>query len=155
MCIRQGPAGGVPRDSLSQSFSSCYHFGGTPSGYAGTRAFNFPVAAHFVLQLGYFKAKQQFFVYEPGAVFDDLRHIVERYFPDRALAHSTMLSKSSRLIQQQIILKLTRYRFCDDAAQKELERKAQRSVRLSAQPVFLLREMLQHLSQQGIVAPAY
>jgi hypothetical protein len=66
------------------------------------RAFNFPVAAHFVLQLGYFKAKQQFFVYEQGAVLDDLRYI-----------------------------------------------------RLSAQPVFLLREMLQHLSKKRIAAPAY
>jgi histone H3/H4 len=50
---------------------------------------------------------------------------------------------------------LTRYRFCDDAAQKERERKVQRSVRLSAQPVFVLREMRQHLSTQRIVAPAY
>jgi len=76
------------------------YFDLSPVEQALTGAFNFPVAAHFVLQLGYFKAKQQFFVYEPGDEFHDLRHIVERYFPDRALAHSTMLSKSSRLTQQ-------------------------------------------------------
>jgi hypothetical protein len=72
------------------------YFDLSPVEQALSMAFNFRVAAHFVLQLGYLKAKQQFFVYEPGAVFDDLRHIVERYFPDRALAQSTMLSKSSR-----------------------------------------------------------
>jgi hypothetical protein len=48
-----------------------------------------------------------------------------------------------------------RYRFCDDAAQQALESKALSSARLSAQPVFLLREILQHLSQERIVAPAY
>ena len=120
-----------------------------------TRAFNFPVAAHFVLQIGYFKAKQQFFVYEEGAVLNDLLHIIERHFPDREPTAPKLPSKSSRLTQQQIILKLTRYRFCDDAAREELKRKAQRSVRLSPIPVFLLREMLQHLSKERIVAPAY
>jgi len=34
-----------------------------------------------------------------------------------------------------------------EEAQKELERKAQHNARLSAQPIFILREMLQHLSQ--------
>src|SRR5450631_799744 len=118
-------------------------------------AYNFPVAAHFVLQLGHFKARRQFFVYEQETVLDDLRYIVKRHFPDRDPAQLKMLSKSPRLAQQQIILQLTGYRFCDDAAQKELERKAQRSVRLSAQPLFLLREMLQYLSKERIVAPAY
>jgi Domain of unknown function (DUF4158) len=127
----------------------------SPVEQEATRAFNFPVAAHFVLQIGYFKAKQQVFVYEQGAVLNDLHHIVERHFPDREPAALNLLSKSSRLKQQQIILKLARYRFCDDAAQEELKCKAQRSVRLSPQPVFLLREMLQHLSQERIVAPAY
>jgi hypothetical protein len=55
------------------------------------------VAAHFVLQLGYFKAKQQFFVYEQEAVLKDLRHIVERHFPDKDLARVKMPSKPTRL----------------------------------------------------------
>jgi TnpA family transposase len=119
------------------------------------RAYTFTVAAHFVLQLGYFKAKQQFFVYEQEAVLKDLRHIVGRHFPDKDLARVKMPSKPTRLSQQRIILKLMRYRFCDNAAQQALERKALSSARLSAQPVFLLREILQHLSQERIVAPAY
>jgi hypothetical protein len=39
-----------------------------------------------VLQLGHFKAKQQFFVYEQEVVLEDLRHIVARHFPGRDLA---------------------------------------------------------------------
>ena len=35
-------------------------------------------AVHMVLQLGYFKAKRQFFTYAPEMVCDDLRHIAKR-----------------------------------------------------------------------------
>ena len=46
------------------------------------------VAMHLILQLGYFKAKSQFFVYEQRAVLEDLDYIIGRYFPDRDLALS-------------------------------------------------------------------
>ena len=118
-------------------------------------AYTFAVSAHFVLPLGYFKAKQQFFIYEPEAVLEDLRHIVERHFPDQDLARVPRPSKPTRLWQPQSILPWMRYRFGDHTARPERERKAQRSARLSARPIFLLREMLQHLSQARIVAPAY
>jgi hypothetical protein len=113
------------------------------------------IAAHFVLQLGFFKARQLFFVYEEEDVRDDLNHIVKRHFPDMDLARVKTLSKPTRLAQRQAILELTRYRLCDSAEKLELERKAQRSARLSAQPIFILREVLHHLTQQRIVAPAY
>ena len=73
------------------------------------QACTFPVAVHFVLPLGYFKAKQQFFVYQEKAVWEDLRHIVERHFPDKDLARVKMPSKPTRLSQQQTILQLMRY----------------------------------------------
>jgi hypothetical protein len=61
-------------------------------------------AAHLVLQLGYFKAKRQFFVYDRDAVLDDLRHILQQYFPGKELATIKALSKPTRLEQQRIIL---------------------------------------------------
>ena len=64
-------------------------------------------------------------------------------------------SRPTRLAQQQIILKLFDYHLCDRAAKDELERKAQRNARLSTQPIYLLREALQHLTTQRIVAPPY
>ena len=118
-------------------------------------AYHFAVAVHFVLQLGYFKAKQQFFLYELETVMDDLRHIVERHFPNRNPRGVQIPSKSTRLSQQQVILRLMRYRLCDRDLQQDLERKARRSARLSAQPQFILREMLHYLRQQRIVAPGY
>jgi hypothetical protein len=113
------------------------------------------VAAHLVLQLGYFKAKRQFFVYGLTAVADDLEHILRRYFPARALSEINPLSKPTRLDQQRAILNLFDYRPCDGAAKMELEKKAQRVAMMSAQPVFILQEVLQYMAQRRIVAPGY
>lgn len=113
------------------------------------------VAVHLTLQLGYFKAKRQFFTYEQGAVLEDLRHVLNRHFPDRDLASIKTPSRPTRLEQQRMILKLFDYRLCDPAIKLELEHKAQRIARLSTQPVYILRETLQYLIQQCIVAPPY
>ena len=113
------------------------------------------VAAHLVLQLGYFKAKRQFFVYALEAVTDDLGHVLRRYFPTRDVAEIKALSKPTRLEQQQVILKLFGYQVCDAVTKSKLEQKAQRVARLSTQPIFILREVLQYLTNQCIVAPGY
>ena len=41
---------------------------------------------HLVLQLGYFKAKAQFFVFGLDHVQPDIAHILTRYFPGRLMA---------------------------------------------------------------------
>jgi len=112
-------------------------------------------AVHLTLQLGYFKASRRFFVYAREAVLDDLAHICRRYFPQRDLGDIKALSKPTRLEQQQTILTLFDYRLCDAAAKAALERKAQRAALLSTQPIFILREALQYLTTQRIVAPGY
>jgi hypothetical protein len=112
-------------------------------------------AAHFILQLGYFKAKRLFYLYTQEEVCDDLQYILQRHFPGRDLAMLTMPFRHTRLQQQRRILQLYDYRLCEAQARKELQQKAQRNARLSTQPVYLLREMLQQLAQQRIVAPAY
>ena len=113
------------------------------------------VAVHLVLQLGYFKAKRQFFVYAREAVTEDLEHILRRHFPARAMADIKGLSKPTRLKQQQVILKLFGYQLCDTGAKSELEQKAKCVARLSTQPILILREVLQYLTNQRIVAPGY
>jgi Domain of unknown function (DUF4158) len=113
------------------------------------------VAVHLVLQLAYFKAKRQFFVYGLTAVAEDLEHILRRHFPERGLSEINPLSKPTRLDQQRAILNLFDYRPCDGDAKKELEKKAQRVAMMSAQPVFILQEVLQFMAQRRIVAPGY
>jgi hypothetical protein len=112
-------------------------------------------AIHMVLQLGYFKAKRQFFIYEPEMVGEDLRHIANRHFPGIDNVPIKVLSKPTRLEQQQTILSLLGYRRCDGAAKAELELKARRIAMLSTQPITILREALQFLENQRIVAPGY
>ena len=97
------------------------------------------VAVHLILQLGYFKAKRQFFVYAREAVTEDLEHILRRHFPTPEMADIKGLSKPTRLEQQQVILKLFGYQLCDTAAKSKLEQKAKRVAMLSTQPIFILR----------------
>jgi hypothetical protein len=92
---------------------------------------------------------------EPNAVADDLGHLLRRYFPTRDRSEIKAISKPTRLDQQQVILKLFDYRPCTATAKADLERKAQRVAMLSTQPIFILREALQYLVHQRIVAPGY
>jgi Domain of unknown function (DUF4158)/Tn3 transposase DDE domain len=112
-------------------------------------------AVHLVLQLGYFKAKRQFFIYKPEMVRDDLRHIVKWYFSAMDELSIKALSKPTRLEQQQTILTLFGYRRCDRTAKEELEFKARRIAMLSTQPITILREALQYLENQRVMAPGY
>src|ERR1035437_8553128 len=74
--------------------------------------FTLSVAVHLILQLGYFKAKRQFFVYRLESVTDDAQHIIDRYFPARGIAEIKPPSRSNRLDQQRTVLKLFTYRSC-------------------------------------------
>jgi hypothetical protein len=67
---------------------------------------------HLVLQLGYFKAKAQFFVFGLDHVQPDIAHILTRYFPGRLMAEVGALSKPTRLVQQRTILELLDYHLC-------------------------------------------
>ena len=110
---------------------------------------------HLVLQLGYFKAKAQFFVVSLDHVRPDINHILTRYFPGRLMSEVGHLSKPTRLAQQRIILGLLGYRLCGGEEKQALIAFAQRSAMLSTQPKFILRELLEHLSNQHLVAPGY
>jgi hypothetical protein len=110
---------------------------------------------HLVLQLGYFKAKAQFFVFGLDHVRPDIAHILARYFPGRLMAEVGTLSKPTRLVQQRTILELLDYRLYGGDGKQALIAFAQRAAMLSTQPKFILREVLEHLSSQRVVAPGY
>lgn len=115
----------------------------------------FSVGIYLALELGYFKAKRQFFNFDQDEVLADLRHLVERYFLGREVEAVKMPSRPTRAANQQTILELYDYRTCNAAAKAELEQKAQRIAALSTQPLYILRESLQYLANQRIVAPQY
>lgn len=131
------------------------YFGLSKPERTAVNAYTVSVSAHLILQFGYFKAKRQFFFDAQNNVSEDLCYILDRYFPSRNEESIKPPSRPTRLAHQRVILKLFDYRLCDTAAKEDLERKAQRTAMLSTQPVYILREMLQHLSNQRIVIPAY
>ncbi len=144
---------GVPR--FTEEERQLY-FDVSPQEQAAVAAVRTTVAAvHLTLQLGYFKASRRFFVYTREVVLPDLEHIRRRYFPHLDLDAITIPTKPTRLAQQQVILDLFDYRLCDTAAKAALEHKAQRAALLSTQPIFLLREALQSLTNERLVAPGY
>jgi TnpA family transposase len=110
---------------------------------------------HLVLQIGYFKAKQQFFIYSEEEVADDVLYIAKRHFPDRNPASIDVPSKPTRLAQQRLILQLFGYRSFDAVTKVETEIRAQRAAKLSTQPIYILRELLHYLSTEKVVAPGY
>jgi TnpA family transposase len=113
------------------------------------------VAVHLILQLGYFKAKRQFFAYEREDAAEDLDHVINQHFPGTVVA---VIKTPSRPIQAQLhqtILKLFDYRHCDGKAKVELEQRALRTARLTTLPLHILKESLQNLTHRRIVAPGY
>ena len=81
--------------------------------------------------------------------------MLDRHVPGRDLESIKAPSRPTHFQQQRSILTLFDYRLCDRAAKLDLEHKAQRIVRLSTQPISILRELLQYLTQQRFVAPPY
>ena len=108
----------------------------------------------FILQLGYFRAQHQFFVFSMEEVQNDAQYIHKMYFPDFELPDAT-ITKVTRLKQQRLILDLFDYRYCGEVERKRLDAKVQNLVKVSSQPVYIFRELMQFLEQQRLILPGY
>lgn len=109
---------------------------------------------YFILQLGYFKACHLFFVFRLNEVKEDAQYIQDLYFPNFTLTEFD-ITKVTRLRQRQLILDLFNYRACDANERQQLEEKARFAARVSSQPIYVFRELLNMLTEQRIVAPGY
>jgi hypothetical protein len=107
------------------------------------------------LELGYFKAKKQFFAFELADVIDDLRYLASHHFPRIDLNALDLPSKPTRVLIRQAILSLVNYRAFDAAAKEILLLHLRRSAALSTHPQFIFRDALEFLAHQRIVAPLY
>ncbi len=114
-----------------------------------------PIQLYFLLQLGYFKAKQMFFTFAFDDVVEDVTYLLERYFPDTPLPELRMLNKRTILKQRQRILKLFGYRLCTPTDRHDLFLRAQQAARISSKPIYVLRELLHYLTEHRLVKPGY
>jgi TnpA family transposase len=111
--------------------------------------------AYFILQLGYFKAKQLFFTFALAEVQADLQYILAQYFPQAQIVHQNGVNKRTNLRQRRLILELCHYRLCGAEQRHHLAAKARQAARVSSKPIYILRELLQYLAEQRLVAPGY
>jgi hypothetical protein len=109
---------------------------------------------HFILQLGYFKARQLFVAFSLEEVFEDRRYIMEQYFPNFQFTDFE-ITKVTRLKHQRLILKLYNYRSCNAQKRRKLETKAQQAAMVCSKPIYIFREMMHYLQEERIVAPVY
>ena len=113
------------------------------------------VQACFVLQWGYFAAKQRFFTLVLDEVQDDLTFIVEHLglavtAESLALPHRHTIQK-----QRQLILTHTRYRVTHAPERQQLLAVACQAARISPKPQYLMQVVLQQCVTDRIVLPAY
>ena len=73
---------------------------------------------YYILQLGYFKARRQFFVFNLQQVVADAQYVQRSYFPDYALVDLD-ITKVTRLKQQGLILELLQYRVCGEEERQQ------------------------------------
>jgi len=114
-----------------------------------------PSQVSFILQLGYFKAKQQFFTFTFAQVADDVAAILARHFPTEIRAAFAPITKPAWLNQHAIIQELFGYRPCHAAERHQLFERAQQLARLSTKPLYLFRELLRYLSEKRLILPGY
>ena len=112
------------------------------------------IQMHFILQLGYFKARHRFFRFTLEDVASDLIHIQNRYFSDTVI-ELAIVSSTTHKRQQEIILDLTDYRRCGEVERDQLREKAEQLARIDSQPIYILRELFAYLAHQRWIAPGY
>ena len=81
---------------------------------------------YFILQLGYFKAKQLFFTFDLAEVEEDVQFILARYFPQAQIEEVSIVNKRTNLRQRHLILELCHYRLCGAQERQQLDAKAGR-----------------------------
>jgi TnpA family transposase len=111
-------------------------------------------AIYYILQLGYFKARRQFFAFSLEQVAADAGYVQRAYFPDFVLTDLN-ISKVTRLKQQNLIMDLWQYYLCDEDDRQQLRQKAQQAAQISSRPVHIFRELMAYLTRKRLIAPAY
>jgi hypothetical protein len=109
---------------------------------------------YFILQLGYFKLRHHFFIFNIGEVESDLSYIQSMYFPERRIVFAD-ITRVTRDRHREIIFNLTGYRGCGATEREQIRMKAKQLSRIDSQPIYILRELLAYLTHHRIVIPAY
>lgn len=110
----------------------------------------------FILQLGYFKAKQQFFNFTLDEVNSDVKFIVDTYYTEAAgMPFTGRISRDYVRIQRQIILPMFNYRNWTSDFVPEITTHIGDLLRYYPKGHSAFRQLLAYLDHKGIVIPSY
>lgn len=111
---------------------------------------------YFILQLGYFKDKHQFFKLDYANIKDDLEYILSYHFTTRDSAKNLgSLSNKTVLKQQQLIRNLFGFRSFGLQERQQVTDKANEAVTFCSKPIFVFKEILNFLIEEKIILPRY
>jgi len=110
---------------------------------------------YFILQLAYFKAKQQFFNFEFHDVKHDVSHLKKTMFQNTTLKFNKGISRKIRSKQIEDILKLTGYTSWNTDYSKEIINQISKLIRYHPQSHSALRQLFSYLENKQIVIPSY
>lgn len=110
---------------------------------------------YFILQLAYFKAKQQFFKFDFENVMDDVQYLITRYYSNTKQKLSGSLSRYYIKNQKQKILNLFNYKDWSSEYKSQIKSHTCELLRYHPKSQNVLRELLQYLEHQKIIIPSY
>jgi len=108
-----------------------------------------------ILQIGYFKAKNQFFKFQFDDVEADVNYILNQYFEQISLEKKIISYKVKRQNQQRVLNLLSYQAYSTQAHKNSLLKRACELSRLSVDPVFIFRELLEFIYNKRISLPGY
>jgi hypothetical protein len=109
---------------------------------------------YYILQLGYFKARRQFYIFKRQQVAADAQYVQRCYFSDDVLTDLD-ITEVTRLKQQGFILELLQYRVCGVEERRRLYEQAQQIAQISSRPIYVFRELMAYLARERLIAPGY
>ena len=109
---------------------------------------------YYILQLGYFKARRQFYIFKLQQVAADAQYVLRRYFSDDILTDLN-ITDVTRLKQQGFILELLQYRICGEVERRQMYEQAQQIAQISNRPIYVFRELMAYLAREHLIAPGY
>lgn len=110
---------------------------------------------YFILQLGYFRAKQQFFSFRFEDAADDTNFILKVHFGRTDTGWKGTLSRDSIRTQKKDILELFSYRDWSTALEPQISNKLCELIRYFPKGHSALRQLLFYLDRQRIIIPSY
>lgn len=111
--------------------------------------------AYFILQLGYFKAKQQFFKFTFEDVQSDVDFIIKTYFSEHDVPLTGCLARVTIHAQRAQILALFNYNDWSPEYEPLIKFHVCKLLRYYPKCHSALRQLLGYLEQQQIVIPSY